>query len=53
MNSPLRSQSISLSISADAHPVKQEIYRVAERHAGRGVAIKVFVGSKSRCRAMR
>jgi uncharacterized protein YaiI (UPF0178 family) len=38
---------ISLYIDADACPVKQEIYRVAERHAGRGVAIKVFVVSNS------
>jgi len=28
---------ISLYIDADACPVKQEIYRVAERHAGKGV----------------
>jgi hypothetical protein len=39
--------SISLTIAAYACPVKQEIYRVAERHAGKGVAIKVFVVSKS------
>jgi uncharacterized protein YaiI (UPF0178 family) len=38
---------ISLYIDADACPVKQEIYRVAERHAGKGVAIKVFVVSNS------
>ncbi len=28
---------ISLYIDADACPVMQEIYRVAERHAGKGV----------------
>ncbi len=34
-------------IDADACPVKQEIYRVAERHAGKGVRLKVFVVSNS------
>jgi uncharacterized protein YaiI (UPF0178 family) len=38
---------ISVFIDADACPVKQEIYRVAERHALRGVALKVFVVSNS------
>jgi len=38
---------ISLYIDADACPVKQEIYRVAERHALKGTAIKVFVVSNS------
>ena len=38
---------ISLYIDADACPVKQEIYRVAERHAQKGVALKVFVVSNS------
>jgi uncharacterized protein YaiI (UPF0178 family) len=38
---------ISLLIDADACPVKQEIYRVAERHRLKGVAIKVFVVSNS------
>jgi len=41
------SEIISLYIDADACPVKQEIYRVAERHAGKGVALKVFVVSNS------
>ena len=36
---------ICLYIDADACPVKQEIYRVAERHALKGTAIKVFVVS--------
>jgi uncharacterized protein len=38
---------ISLYIDADACPVKQEVYRVAERHAAKGVALKVFVVSNS------
>ena len=38
---------ISLLIDADACPVKQEIYRVAERHALKGTALKVFVVSNS------
>ena len=36
---------ITIFIDADACPVKQEIYRVAERHALKGVALKVFVVS--------
>jgi uncharacterized protein YaiI (UPF0178 family) len=38
---------ITLLIDADACPVKQEVYRVAERHALKGTAIKVFVVSNS------
>src|ERR1700723_2530291 len=38
---------IALFIDADACPVKQEIYRVAERHARKGTALKVFVVSNS------
>jgi uncharacterized protein len=38
---------ISIYIDADACPVKQEIYRVAERHTLKGVAIKVLVVSNS------
>jgi uncharacterized protein YaiI (UPF0178 family) len=38
---------ISIFIDADACPVKQEIYRVAERHALKAVALKVFVVSNS------
>jgi hypothetical protein len=38
---------IALFIDADACPVKQEIYRVAERHALKGVALKVFVVTNS------
>ena len=38
---------ISIYIDADACPVKQEIYRVAERHALKGVALKVLVVSNS------
>jgi uncharacterized protein len=38
---------ISLYIDADACPVKQEIYRVAERHARKGTALKVYVVTNS------
>jgi uncharacterized protein YaiI (UPF0178 family) len=38
---------ISIYIDADACPVKQEIYRVAERHVGKGTTLKVFVVSNS------
>jgi uncharacterized protein len=38
---------ISIYIDADACPVKQEIYRVAERHALKGTALKVIVVTNS------
>jgi uncharacterized protein YaiI (UPF0178 family) len=38
---------IAIYIDADACPVKQEIYRVAERHALKGTAIKVLVVSNT------
>jgi len=38
---------IALYVDADACPVKQEIYRVAERHALKGTALKVFVVTNS------
>jgi len=38
---------IAIYVDADACPVKQEIYRVAERHAGKGTALKVLVVSNS------
>jgi uncharacterized protein len=38
---------IAIYIDADACPVKQEVYRVAERHSLKGVALKVFVVSNS------
>jgi uncharacterized protein len=38
---------IAIYIDADACPVKQEVYRVAERHALKGAALKVFVVSNS------
>jgi uncharacterized protein YaiI (UPF0178 family) len=38
---------IALFIDADACPVKQEVYRVAERHALKGADLKVFVVSNS------
>ncbi len=46
-SSPPASKTITLYIDADACPVKQEIYRVAERHALKGVALKVLVDSNS------
>jgi uncharacterized protein YaiI (UPF0178 family) len=46
---------ITLYIDADACPVKQEIYRVAERHVLKGTALKVLVvtNSRSQYRAIR
>jgi uncharacterized protein len=38
---------ITIYIDADACPVKQEIYRVAERHVRKGTALKVFVVSNA------
>ena len=38
---------ITIYIDADACPVKQEVYRVAERHVLKGVALKVLVVSNS------
>jgi uncharacterized protein YaiI (UPF0178 family) len=38
---------ITVYIDADACPVKQEIYRVAERHVRKGTALKVFIVSNS------
>ena len=38
---------IHVYIDADACPVKQEVYRVAERHLLKGTALKVFVVSNS------
>lgn len=38
---------ITIYVDADACPVKQETYRVAERHALRGVALKVLVVSNT------
>src|ERR1700740_2673744 len=38
---------ISIYIDADACPVKQEIYRVAEGHARKGTTLKAFVVSNS------
>ncbi len=47
MNSPPLSKPITLYIDADACPVKQEVYRVAERHVRKGIALKVFVVTNS------
>jgi uncharacterized protein YaiI (UPF0178 family) len=48
---------ISICIDADAYPVKQEIYRVAERHAdrirGEGAATHSSVRALSRIRIIR
>jgi uncharacterized protein len=38
---------IAIYIDADACPVKQEMYRVAERHVRKGAAPKVFVVSNA------
>jgi uncharacterized protein len=38
---------INLYVDADACPVKNEIYRVAERHLGKGTALQVHVVSNS------
>jgi uncharacterized protein len=38
---------ISIYIDADACPVKEEVYRVAERHVRKGTALEVFVVSNS------
>src|SRR5580693_5130701 len=38
---------ITIYVDADACPVKQEVYRVAERHARKGTVLKVFVVSNS------
>ena len=38
---------ITIYVDADACPVKQEIYRVAERHALKGVALKISIVSNS------
>ncbi|MGH6674274.1 MAG: YaiI/YqxD family protein [Xanthobacteraceae bacterium] len=38
---------IAIYVDADACPVKQEVYRVAERHARKGTVLKVFVVSNS------
>jgi uncharacterized protein len=46
-SSPPPANPITIYIDADACPVKQEIYRVAERHALKGVDLKVFVVSNS------
>ena len=46
-SSPRPSKPITLYIDADACPVKQEVYRVAERHALKGINLKVLVVSNS------
>ena len=44
---------ITICIAADACPVKQEVYRVAERHALKGVALKIPIISNSPIAAAR
>jgi uncharacterized protein YaiI (UPF0178 family) len=44
---PLPSKVITIYVDADACPVKQEVYRVAERHALKGINLKVLVVSNS------
>ncbi|MFL6934730.1 MAG: YaiI/YqxD family protein [Xanthobacteraceae bacterium] len=41
------SKPIAIYVDADACPVKAEIYRVAERHLGNGLELKVFVVTNS------
>ncbi|MFL5096768.1 MAG: YaiI/YqxD family protein [Xanthobacteraceae bacterium] len=41
------SKPIAIYVDADACPVKTEVYRVAERHLGKGLALKVFVVTNS------
>ena len=38
---------IAIYIDGDACPVKQEIYRIAERHALKGTALRVCVVSNN------
>jgi uncharacterized protein YaiI (UPF0178 family) len=47
LSSPSARKLITIYIDADACPVKQEVYRVAERHALKGVDLKVLVVSNS------
>ena len=47
VTSSVASKPITIYIDADACPVKQEAYRVAERHARKGTNLKVLVVSNS------
>jgi uncharacterized protein YaiI (UPF0178 family) len=38
---------IAIYVDADACPVKEEVYRVAERHLLKGTALKVFIVTNS------
>jgi uncharacterized protein YaiI (UPF0178 family) len=40
-------QPIAIYVDADACPVKQEVYRVADRHLLKGTVVKVFVVTNS------
>ena len=46
-SSPSASKPITVYIDADACPVKQEIYRVAERRTLKDVALKLLVFTNS------
>jgi uncharacterized protein len=41
------SKPIAIYVDADACPVKEEVYRVAERHLGKGIDLKIFVVTNS------
>src|SRR5919202_6398674 len=43
----MMSTPVVIYIDADACPVKDEVYRVAERHLGKGIDLKVFVVTNS------
>jgi hypothetical protein len=47
VNPPADLRPITIYVDADACPVKAEVYRVAERHALRGLIVKVYVVSNS------
>jgi uncharacterized protein YaiI (UPF0178 family) len=47
LSSPPAPTPVAIYVDADACPVKQEVYRVAERNALKGVALKVYVVSNS------
>ena len=46
-DTPAAPKPITIYVDADACPVKQEVYRVAERHARKGLAVKVVVVTNS------
>ena len=46
-DTPAARKPIAIYVDADACPVKHEVYRVAERHAGKGLGLKVLVVTNS------